>query len=75
MARKFPTTSVQCADDLYDYARLWPRRKAAVRDETNQWRPVVTDDWPAKVPITQAELDVFEAHFTGLLDELFAPKR
>jgi len=31
----------------------------------------VTDDWPSPVPITDAELDVFEAWFGDLFDELF----
>jgi hypothetical protein len=35
----------------------------------------VTDDWPASVPITDAELDVFEAWFGDLFDELFGPSR
>jgi hypothetical protein len=29
----------------------------------------VTDDWP-EVPVTEAEVDVFEARFDDLLDEL-----
>jgi len=29
------------------------------------------DDWPERIPITEAELDVIEAHFGHLLDELF----
>jgi len=35
----------------------------------------VTDDWPDPVPITDAELDVFEAWFGDLFDELFGPQR
>jgi hypothetical protein len=31
------------------------------------------DDWPARIPVTEAELDVIEAHFGQLLDELFGP--
>jgi len=30
----------------------------------------VTDDWPHPVPITEAELDVFEAWFGDIFDEL-----
>jgi len=33
------------------------------------------DDWPDPVPITDAELDVFEAWFGDLFDELFGPHR
>ena len=31
----------------------------------------VTDDWPDPVPVTQAEIEVFERWFGDLFDELF----
>jgi hypothetical protein len=31
----------------------------------------VTDDWPEEVPVTEAEIAVFEAWFGELFDELF----
>lgn len=31
----------------------------------------VTDDWPEKVPITEAEIEIFERYFGDVLDELF----
>ena len=31
----------------------------------------MTDDWPEEVPITEAEIEVFEAWFGDLFDELF----
>jgi hypothetical protein len=57
-------------DDLYDYARapVRPGRGRAKRDRTTL---TVTDDWPEDVPVTEAEIDVFEAWFGGLFDELF----
>jgi len=33
----------------------------------------VTDDWPEKVPITGAEIEIFERYFGDVLDELFGP--
>jgi hypothetical protein len=33
----------------------------------------VTDDWPEIVPVTDAELRVFEAYFGGLVDEILRP--
>jgi len=33
----------------------------------------VTDDWPRPVPVTQAEVEVFEQWFGDLFDELFGP--
>jgi len=56
-------------DDLYDYARAsaCPGRRAKRASVT--W--TVTDDWPEDVPVTEAEVDVFEAWFGELFDELF----
>lgn len=34
----------------------------------------VTDDWPEEVPITEAEIEVFEAWFGDLFDELFSAR-
>jgi len=31
---------------------------------------IVTDDWPERVPVTKAEVDVFEAYFGDFIDEL-----
>lgn len=33
----------------------------------------VTDDWPDPVPVTEAEIEVFERWFGDLFDELFGP--
>jgi|AGTN01.2.fsa_nt_gi hypothetical protein len=54
--------------DLYDYA---PARR---RPTPPKWNPVVTDDWPERVPITEAEIEIIEVHFADLLDELFGPR-
>jgi hypothetical protein len=32
-------------------------------------------DWPDRVPVTDAEVDVFEAWFGDLFDDLFGPCR
>jgi hypothetical protein len=32
----------------------------------------VTDDWPDPVPVTMAEVEVFEQFFANLFDELFS---
>ena len=60
-------------DDLYDYARPPARRvgRPALEDTTT-W--TVTDDWPDEVPITEAEIEVFEAWFGDLFDELFSTR-
>ena len=57
-------------DDLYDYAGapVRPGRRRAKRASVT-WG--VTDDWPKDVPVTETEIDVFEAWFGDLFDELF----
>jgi hypothetical protein len=57
-------------DDLYDYARApaRSRRRRAEHDATT-WS--VSDDWPKDVPVTATEIDIFEAWFGDLFDELF----
>jgi hypothetical protein len=49
----------------------WPRRGRPAKHEVETWR--VIDDWPQRVPVTQAEVDVFEAWFGDLFNEFFGP--
>jgi hypothetical protein len=76
-SRKLPPQRVAAAntmpDDLYDYARPPARRpgRPAPGDET-KW--TVKDDWPEDVPVTEAELDVYEAWFGDFFDELFSTR-
>ncbi|KGJ64287.1 hypothetical protein LUI11_33450 [Bradyrhizobium diazoefficiens] len=57
-------------DDLYDYARA-PARPDRRRAKRNSVTLAVSDDWPMDVPVTETEIDVFEAWFGDLFDELF----
>lgn len=59
--------------DLFDYSRLpAPKpRGRPVADDLSDW--CVTDDWPEDVPVTPEEVDVFEAWFGDILEELFGP--
>jgi hypothetical protein len=61
-------------DDLFDYTR--PRRARRSRqpapEEPSTW--TVTDDWPEEVPVTEAEIEVFETWFGDLFDELFSTR-
>jgi hypothetical protein len=70
--RKTTTEGVLPAD-LYDYARSPARRvgRPAPEDSTT-W--TVSDDWPDEVPVTEAEIEVFEAWFGDLFDELFSTR-
>ncbi|HLJ65536.1 MAG TPA: hypothetical protein VKT70_15600 [Stellaceae bacterium] len=60
-------------DDLIIAPGPWPRLGRPVQHDVETW--AVSDDWPEHVPITDAELDVFEAWFGDLFDELFGPCR
>ena len=51
----------------------WPFPGRPPKHDLSEW--TVTDDWPERVPVTQAEIDVFEAWFGDLFDELFGPCR
>jgi hypothetical protein len=58
------------SDDLYDYA-LGPARPGRRRAKRVSVTLTVTDDWPEDVPVTEAEIAVFEAWFGELFAELF----
>ncbi|MDQ8754804.1 hypothetical protein RCO27_01055 [Sphingosinicella sp. LHD-64] len=68
----------ECPDDLFDYAArpvgsVRPCTGQNPKDDLSTW--TVTDDWPERVPVTSAEVDVFEAWFGDVFDELFGPCR
>ncbi len=58
-------------DGLYGDDPLPPERRVGrpLKHDLSTW--TVTDDWPERVPVTEAEVDVFEAWFGDLFDELF----
>jgi hypothetical protein len=49
----------------------WPFAGRPAKHDLSTW--AVTDDWLKRVPVSQAEVDVFEAWFGDLFDELFGP--
>lgn len=51
----------------------WPFAGRPPKHDLSTW--TITDDWPEHSPVTDAELDVFEAWFGDLIDELFGPCR
>jgi hypothetical protein len=60
-------------DDLYDYLQPAVRRRGRpAKKKQSEW--TVTDDWPEEVPIIEAEIEVFEAWFGDLFDELFSTR-
>ncbi len=56
-------------DDLYTVSAPRPRLGRPVKHDVERW--TVADDWPEHVPVAENELDVFEAWFGDLFDELF----
>jgi hypothetical protein len=58
-------------DDLYSYVSEPSKIGRPVKEDLTGW--TVTDDWPERIPVTEAGLDVFEAWFGDLFDELFGP--
>ena len=51
----------------------WPFPGRPPKHDLSTW--TVTDDWPEHVPVTETEVDVFEAWFGDLFDELFGACR
>jgi hypothetical protein len=47
----------------------WPFPGRPPKHNLSTW--TVTDDWPDPVPVTEAEIEVFEQWFDDLFDELF----
>jgi len=64
-------------DDLYDYDDDPAPRISSPRgsppDAFDVEKLPVIDDWPEKVPITEAEIQVFERWFADVFDEIFGP--
>lgn len=50
-----------------------PRSSPGRRSKRDLSDWIVTDDWPKRVPVTEAEIEVFEAWFGDLFDEMFGP--
>jgi hypothetical protein len=71
--RQCSALSAAAPVDLYDYTRRPSHRaKRSKKVDPIDW--TVTDDWPEDVPVTKAEIDVFEGWFGDLFDELFSPR-
>lgn len=62
-------------DDLYDYADERPQRHRVSlgldENRSDIHSMAVIDDWPERIPVTEAEVDIFERYFGDLLDEIF----
>ena len=64
-------------DDLYDYVEDGARHRRAARsshdDRLSAPGLTAIDDWPDRIPVTEAEVDAFERYFGEVLDRLFGP--
>ena len=60
-------------DDLYITLAPWPHVGRPPKHALSTL--AIMDDWPERVPVTQAESDVFEAWFGDLFDEMFGTCR
>jgi hypothetical protein len=65
-----PTASEQLEALL---GQPWPFPGRPPKHDLSTW--TVTDDWPENIPVTEAEVDVFEQWFGDLFDELFGSCR
>ena len=64
-----PPTASEQLEELLGYS--WPFPGRPPKHDLSTW--TVTDDWPDPVPVTEAEIEVFERWFGDLFDELFGP--
>lgn len=72
MARKRPASAPTPDPEPEQEPKSPPRRRGRPpKHDPSTW--TVTDDWPERVPVTAAEVDVFESYFGDLFDELFGP--
>jgi hypothetical protein len=62
-----PPTASEQLETLLGYP--WPFLGRPPKHDLSTW--TVTDDWPDPVPVTEAEIEVFERWFGNLFDELF----
>ena len=61
-------------NDLFDYAKPSTRKlgRPSMHDQS-EW--TVTDNWPRLIPVTELEIDIFEAWFGDVFDEVFGTSR
>jgi len=61
-------------DDLYAYGDDPARQRHNPSPDASDIETLtVFDDWPDSVPVTVAEVDIFERYFGDVLDRLFHP--
>jgi hypothetical protein len=71
LRKEHPPTASEQLEALL--GKPWPFAGRPPKHNLSTW--TVTDDWPENIPVTEAEVDVFEAWFGDLFDELFGSCR
>ncbi len=71
--RRGRATNGALPKDLYAYLRNEPPPRIGRPSKLDPETWTVTDNWPDPLPVTQAEIDLFEAWFGDFFDELFGP--
>lgn len=71
VARPSPERAPSASEQLEALlGKPWPFPGRPPKHDLSTWR--VTDDWPDPVPVTLAEVEVFERWFGDLFDEFFS---
>jgi hypothetical protein len=74
LKRSRKTAPMILPDDLYDYLAEKPSHRRGKRHPGESIAGIgqlaVVDDWPNDIPVTKAEVDVFERYFGDVLDAL-----
>lgn len=73
LSPRYRATFGELPPDFYVVPGPWPQLGRPLKHDVDVWH--VIDDWPARVPITEAEIDIFEAWSGDLFGELFGPSR
>ena len=68
--KKRPPTASEQLEALL--GQPWPFAGRPAKHDLSTW--IVTDEWPERVPVTQAEVDVFDRWFGDFFDESFGPE-
>jgi hypothetical protein len=73
MSRSSPKPAATVSEQLEALLGYpWPLPGRPPKHDLSAW--TVTDDWPERVPVTEAEVEVVERWFGALFDELFGPE-
>jgi hypothetical protein len=61
-----PQTSVLAMQKKTD-----PGSRSRRRSKSSEWNPEIIDDWPDEIPVSVAELELYELYLGDKLDQIF----